>query len=79
MVQSTSDDKSLEALHRFHTKELLGMLNAARRCGGGYDPFYDGLGRAYTIEEFKSVLANRAHVPSKIEAKRIRQQRAGRK
>ena len=68
-------DKYLETLS---TKELLGLLKSARKCGGSYNPFYDS-GSApkdskwYTIDEIKTELAKREHIPNKEEAKKIRQ------
>jgi hypothetical protein len=61
-----------------HTKELLQWLNASRRCGGSYDPFYDGLGYSFSVKLLKNELAKREHIPNKKEAKEIRRQKAKR-
>lgn len=68
-------------LKTLHTKELLGLLQSARKCGGGYNLFYDS-GYAfegskwYTIDEIKEELATREHVPNKSERRKIRQEKA---
>lgn len=67
-------------LKTLHTKELLDLLQSARECNGAYNPFYDD-GYAlegskwYTIDEIKSELSTREHIPNKAEAKRIRQEK----
>lgn len=67
-----------EYLKTLTTKELMGLLQSARKCGGSYNPFYDSGSapkgsRRYTIEEIKNELATKPHIPNKIEAKKIRQ------
>ena len=67
-------------LDNLSTKKLLGYLESARNCGGSYNPFYDSgytpkWAKSYSIEEIKSVLAKREHIPNKAEAKRIRQEK----
>jgi hypothetical protein len=64
-----------EILKNEPTRVLLQWLNIARKCNG-YDPFYDGLGDVFTIEEIKTELATREHIPNKKEAKEMRKQRA---
>lgn len=57
-----------------HTKELLIFLDKARKCGGGYSPFDNDI--CFTIEEIKSELTTREHIPNKKESKLIRQNKA---
>lgn len=70
-------------LDRIHTKVLLGWLAAARRCGGSVDPYHDGSGsstivaaRRVSVDELKTELATREHIPNREEARTIRQARA---
>lgn len=71
----------MEHLEALSTRELLGYLQSARRCGGSYNPYYDS-GSApkgtkwYTIAEIKGVLATREHIPNKSESRKIRQYKA---
>lgn len=51
-------------LKNAHTKQLLAMLSSSRMRGLGY---YSSGGICITEEEIKDELANRPHVPNKIE------------
>lgn len=62
-------------LNSQHTKQLLSLLNKARKCGGSFDPF-DGGQVFYSTEEIKKLLETREHVPNKKEAREIRQSKA---
>jgi hypothetical protein len=70
--------KDLSHLEGLDTRELLLYLREARRFPFGFDPFYDGHGEGFTIDEIKSVLSTREHIPSKREGKRLRRERAKR-
>lgn len=65
-------------LSKKHTKVLLQWLASARRCGGSFDVCDNGgmPDTSVSIEQLKEELAKREHVPNKIEAKKIRQQKA---
>lgn len=65
-------------LKKYHTKQLIKILNVARACGGYYSP-YDDNSNGFTFDQIKDELATREHVPNKIEAKRIRQELARKK
>ncbi len=62
------------SLKKFHTRQLLDIIDHCRACGGIYQP-YD-MGVYYEFEEIKSELDTREHIPNKQEAKRIRQEKA---
>ncbi len=62
------------SLKSFHTRQLLDILNGARRCGGTYNPY--GMGVYYNLDEIKTELETREHIPNKQEAKKIRQEKA---
>lgn len=62
-------------LTKEHTRTLLKWLNKARRCGLGYDPTDNG-NSVISIKELKDELAKREHIPNKLEAKKIRQEKA---
>ena len=69
----------MKGVIQLHTKVLLRYLDKARKCGGFYSPGYKG-GHGYSMEMLKAELATREHVPNKVEAKKIRQEKAkGRK
>ncbi len=65
-------EKVYEELQKFHTRQLLTMLNSERHVDLYGEHEYDG----YTKEDLKHVLATREHIPNKQEARVIRQQRA---
>jgi len=69
----------LEDLEKMHTRELLGILQALR-SNYNYN-WWDE--RDELLDDFKnlvkSVLATREHIPNKLEAKKIRQEKAKRK
>ena len=59
-------------LKQFTTRCLLKMKSDAYR----FDNHYDKPSQAIPIEEIKAELGTREHVPNKIEARKIRQERA---
>lgn len=65
-------------LQKWHTKELLWLLNSTRACGGSYD-ISDGCSDYVTYSEVKEELSYREHIPNKTEARIIRQNKAKRK
>ncbi len=63
-------------LKNLHTSVLLGYLATARACGcGGVDPT-GNCNEHITIDEIKKELATREHLPNKVEAKKLRQDKA---
>ena len=65
-----------EELERLNTKVLLDYLAWARKFNGSYTPndcYY------FTVEQIKTVLATREHVPNRHERRRLRQEEAKRK
>lgn len=76
-----------EYLKSPHTKQLLNLRDAIYRVSGinhydipeseaGYDITNNHQGAVVTLAQVKAELATRPHVPTKAEAKVIRQQRA---
>jgi len=61
--------QQLAVLQKLPTRKLLDML-ANVRAGGRY---WD---EDYNLENIKAVLSTREHVPNKVEARKIRQERA---
>jgi hypothetical protein len=67
-----SQKKELKSLG---TRKLLKYRDKALACGGGYDPTESGR-HAIPIDLIYEELNTREHIPNKIEAKKIRQDRA---
>ena len=66
-----------EYLKGLHTRQLLAHLQKCRVFHGRYDVLEnDYSGWEVTTEQVKAELATREHIPNKIEAKAIRQERA---
>ena len=74
-VNSTWDPIAyLEALH---TRQIMNLREAAHRYGHDAVHLEDGVAEHYiTGDQIRQVLASREHIPNKVEAKVIRQQKA---
>lgn len=59
-----------------HTRQLLDLLQCCRRCGGRYDVLDNNSDWFVSISQVKAELAKREHIPNKLEAKKLRQERA---
>ena len=57
----------IECLQKLHTRQLLSMR---------YQQGWDDYAPDFTEEQLKEVLATREHIPNKIEARKIRQEKA---
>lgn len=74
-------DHTVEVLNTFNTKHLLSILKRVQMEIPTHD-YYSPNGDEYleSLDDYhkrlKSVLATREHVPNKLEAKKIRQERA---
>lgn len=68
-----------EYLKRCHTRVLMKYRDACCKFNGYYDIVGDNSGCCVTKEQVKTELATREHIPNKIEAKKLRQERAKRK
>jgi len=69
----------MNKLSKFHTKQLLRLLDQNRRhqCAvTNHDYDFGYKPSNYTTEELEAELATREHIPNKKEAKAIRQARA---
>lgn len=62
-------------LTKYHTRELLAMLNRSRKNNGSCCIGDSGMGPCISADEIKDELATREHIPNKAEAKKIRQQK----
>lgn len=60
-------------LESLRTRELLVYLERARKYNGTYT---DNGVHYHSVEEIKSVLARREHIPNKVESKKARQEQA---
>jgi hypothetical protein len=63
-------------LNGLHTRQIMKLRDEAHHFGHGQTSIDDGGWCVVTHDQIKEVLATREHIPNKIEAKRIRQQKA---
>lgn len=79
LLREEAEKNTLEVLEGFNTRQLLSMLSGVRLTLVDYymelGSADDKLFSAYK-DRIKKVLATREHVPNKLEAKKIRQERA---
>ncbi len=66
-----SKEEKMAWLEKHHTRELIQMMNGARKTGGFYRPF-EWSQDEYSVDDVKEVLATREHIPNKKEAKVLR-------
>ncbi len=62
-------------LKNLSTRLLMKYREKAYACGSGYDPT-ENCGRIIPIEKILAELNTREHIPNKIEARKIRQEKA---
>lgn len=79
LLREEAEKNNLEVLETFNTRQLLTMLSSVRLTLVDY--YLEVASADYKLfseykDRIKKVLATREHVPNKIEAKKIRQERA---
>lgn len=82
-----AETSKIEDLEKLHTKQLLSKLFGVRARMGRieYDSFFDlSENKSWNIlnkykKLIKQVLSTREHVPNKVEARKIRQEKARKK
>ncbi len=74
---SSGKDAWKPPVDEMSTRELLGLLDKIRKVGGWYSPFDAHGSLGYGLDEVKAELAKRPHVPTGVEAKKLRRMKAG--
>jgi hypothetical protein len=64
----------MKSLKNYHTKQLKKMLSLSYKFNGVYIPSGEVCG--FESDEIRAELNTREHVPNKIEARRMRQEKA---
>lgn len=66
-------------LENASTRELMKCLDFCHKFKGQYGPSDSAYGPFMTLDEVKTELAKREHIPNKVEAKKVRQEKAKQK